>query len=276
MHLLAADKEIKDGGYSLLFSAPEAISCDKWRQMLVEAPLYNQVVTVAVDEAQCVSQWLVTVWMLDLICGLQIFLSLPRSCDFRPSFSSLHELRALLLSGTPMIAVTATVNAKDIIQELDMNGCTFIYASPDRPNICYSVKLRMDLSTDLTHVLDDLKTKSIKAMRVIIYCKSLNMCADLYAHFMYELGSMSYYPPGAEEIANNRLFGMYHSSTSPHNKAVILKSMAALDGTTRVVFATNALGMGVHFVEVNTVTLTRVYFSTTFIDSCTIKPNSCL
>lgn len=79
------------------------------------------------------------------------------------------------------------------------------------------------------------------------------MCADLYAHFLYELGSLSYYPPGVDEVASNRLFGMYHSSTSPHNKAVILKSMAVPDGTIRVVFATNALGMGVHFSGVNTV-----------------------
>ena len=155
-----------------------------------------------------------------------------------------------------MIAVTATVNActrKDIIRKLDMNGCTFIHESPDRPNIYYSVKLRTNLDTDLANVVDDLKTNSVKALRVIIYCKSLNMCADLYAHFLYELGSMSYYPPGAEETASNRLFGMYHSSTSPHNKAVILKSMEALDGTIRVVFATNALGMGVNFAGVNTV-----------------------
>ena len=107
-----------------------------------------------------------------------------------------------------MIAVTATVNAttrKDIIQKLDMNGCTFVYASPDRPNICYSVKPRTDLSTDLTHVLDDLQTNYIKEMHVIIYCKSLNVCADLYAHFLYELGSIKYYPPGTEETASNHL-----------------------------------------------------------------------
>ena len=124
-----------------------------------------------------------------ILCGLRIYLTFLRSSDFQPSFLSLHELRALLPSGTPMIAVTATVNAttrKDIIQNLDMNGCTFIYTSPDRPNVCYSVKLRTDLSTDLTHVLDDLKTNSIKTMRVI-YCKSLNMYADLYAHFFMSL-----------------------------------------------------------------------------------------
>ena len=32
-----------------------------------------------------------------------------RSPKFRPSFARLHELRALVLPGTPMIALTATV-----------------------------------------------------------------------------------------------------------------------------------------------------------------------
>lgn len=59
--LLATDKEIGDGSHSLLFSAPEALACDRWRQLLMEAPLSNQVVAIAIDEAHCVSQWLVTV-----------------------------------------------------------------------------------------------------------------------------------------------------------------------------------------------------------------------
>ena len=59
--LLATDKEIRDGGYSLLYSAPEAILCDKWREMLIEAPLCNQMVTITIDEAHCVSQWLVSI-----------------------------------------------------------------------------------------------------------------------------------------------------------------------------------------------------------------------
>ena len=61
VQLLATDKEVKDGTHSLLFSAPEALACDKWRQMLVESPLSNQVVGIAIDEAHCVSQWLVKV-----------------------------------------------------------------------------------------------------------------------------------------------------------------------------------------------------------------------
>ena len=69
----------------------------------------------------------------------------------------------------------------------------------------------------------------------------------MYAHFLYTLGRNSYYPHGAPELCENRLFAMFHSSTPKHNKDVVLKSMTEL-GIVRVVFATTALGMGVHFV----------------------------
>ena len=67
------------------------------------------------------------------------------------------------------------------------------------------------------------------------------------------MGDHSYYPPGAEKVALNRLFGMFHSGTVEHNKEVIMKSMIKADGTVRVVFATIALGMGVNFMGLNTV-----------------------
>jgi hypothetical protein len=102
MVLLAADREIRDGGYSLLFSAPEAIVCDRWRQMLIEAPLCNQVVTIAIDEAHCVSQWLVTVH-IDVGCRIvyKYFCTCPGAQTFdqafHPSMSSeLYSLWVLL------------------------------------------------------------------------------------------------------------------------------------------------------------------------------------
>lgn len=70
---------------------------------------------------------------------------------------------------------------------------------------------------------------------------------------MYELSDHSYYPIGASKEASNRLFGMYHSGTSDHNKDVISKSMSVPEGIVRVVFATVALGMGVNLAGLNTV-----------------------
>ena len=49
-----------------------------------------------------------------------------RSPKFRPLFARLHELRALVPAGVPVIALTATVTPEirsDIITRLDMKGC---------------------------------------------------------------------------------------------------------------------------------------------------------
>jgi len=153
------------------------------------------------------------------------------------------------------LAATATVTPAirdDVIELLDMRGCELVFVSPDRPNIYYEVRPRTDIETDLQPLVDSLLSKRNKSERVIVYCRSLNTVADLYAHFLYTLGNDSYYPPGAEHISDNRLFGMYHSNTSPHNKEVIQRSMQEPNGVVRIVFATIALGMGVNMVGVNT------------------------
>ena len=56
--LLATEKDIKSGSFALLFSAPEAfISSDCWRNIFIEEPLCDQVVSLVVDEAHCVYKW---------------------------------------------------------------------------------------------------------------------------------------------------------------------------------------------------------------------------
>ena len=56
--LLASVEDVKLGGFSLLFAAPEAIvHGDHWRNMLHEEPLHSRVVALAIDEAHCVYKW---------------------------------------------------------------------------------------------------------------------------------------------------------------------------------------------------------------------------
>ena len=180
-----------------------------------------------------------------------------RSSDFRPSYTHLHELRAFVPRGVPMLAATATVTdmmRRDIVDKLDMNGCKMVSESPNKPNIFYAVQRRSEnLEDDMSFIVADLSANSVKARRVIVYCRSLDMCSNLYAHFLYTLGDKSYHPPGAEQISDNRLFGMFHSKTDDHNKDVIMHSMTKEDGVVRVVFATMALGMGVNFAGLNTI-----------------------
>ena len=166
------------------------------------------------------------------------------------------ELRAFTPPDVPVLAATATVTElmrDEIVSQLDIIGCELVSESPNKPNIYYSVEKRSgNIETDLSFIVDDLAKNAVSVKRVIVYCRSLDLCSSLYAHFLYTLGDQSYHPPGAEQVSNNRLFEMYHSRTDEHNKEVIMESMNKADGTVRVVFATMALGMGVNLVGLNT------------------------
>ena len=179
-----------------------------------------------------------------------------RSKDFRPTFGRLAEVRALVPPCTPLMACTATASKsvkKDIIDSLEMSEYIEVTASPDRPNIYYEVKPRTSIEVDFLLLLSSLKEKTSKTPRVLVYCQSLDTCADLYAHFHAELAEASYYPPGSPHLSNYRLFGMFHAHTPQHNKDVILRSLLDPDGVVRIVFATIALGMGINVQDVNTI-----------------------
>ena len=157
---------------------------------------------------------------------------------------------------TPYLACTATVTRKvreEVVRNLEMLDCEFVCASPDRPNISYQVSRRGDMENDMAQIVTCLKNDQRSSPRVIVYCRSLDMCANLYSHFLFELGKKSYFPLGADEVCSNRLFGMFHAHTPQHNKNVIMKSLAKPDGVVRVVFATVAIGMGVDLRDVNTI-----------------------
>ena len=68
-----------------------------------------------------------------------------------------------------------------------MVGCRFIHTSPDRPNLIYDVRIRTDIETDMQPIVNILRKYLINMLRMIVYCQSLNSCADLYAHFHHEL-----------------------------------------------------------------------------------------
>ena len=56
--LLASENDVTMGRFSLLYTAPEAIlGKEVWKQLLVQPPLCDTVVAVAIDEAHCVFKW---------------------------------------------------------------------------------------------------------------------------------------------------------------------------------------------------------------------------
>lgn len=162
----------------------------------------------------------------------------------------------MLLSGAPVLAATATATKairEDICRNLEMVLCKVVHVNPDRSNIYYEVVARTDMEQDMLPLLQELRRNKLKMPRVIVYCRSLNLCCSLYFFFLSNLGPESYHPLGSVEVSDNRLFGMFHAQTPQHNKDVILSSMQKEDGVVRMVFATVALDMGVNFVDLNRV-----------------------
>lgn len=179
-----------------------------------------------------------------------------RSNDFRPAYKRLSEIRALVPPCVPLMACTATATRsvrEEIVSTLEMSDPVTVSLSPDRPNIMYLVKRRTDPETDFCDLLSTLGEKLTSTPRVIVYCRTLMMCADLFDHFSYELGSSQYYPPGAPEITDNRLFGMFHARTPQHSKDVIISSLQDPNGVVRVVFASVTMGMGIDLQGVNSI-----------------------
>ena len=133
-----------------------------------------------------------------------------------------------------------------------MSEVVTVKLSPNRSNIMY-VERRTDLETGFSELLSTLKEKQKDTLRVIVYCRTLMICADLFSRFSYEMGKSQYYPPSAPELSENRLFGMFHASTPQHSKDVILGSLQDCHGTVRAVFASVAMGMGIDLHGVDTI-----------------------
>ena len=112
---------------------------------------------------------------------------------------------------------------------------------------------RTELETDFSESLSTLKEKQKDTLRVVIYYRTLMICADLFSRFRYEIGKSQYYPPSASELSENRLFGMFHASIPQHSKDVIMGSLQDCHGTVRVVFASVAMGMGIDLHGVDTI-----------------------
>ena len=136
-----------------------------------------------------------------------------------------------------------------------MSEVVTVKLSPNCSNIMYNVeRRRTDLETDFSESLSTLKEKQKDTLRVVVYCRTLMICADLFFfRFSYEMGKSLYYPPSAPELSENRLFGMFHASTPQHSKDVIMGSLQDSYGTVRVVFASVAMGMGIDLHGVDTI-----------------------
>ncbi len=88
----------------------------------------------------------------------------------------------------------------------------------------------------------------VKTSRVIVYCRSFNMCSDLYIYFLLKIVIILVVL--VKLVIIDYLECIIQVAIPTYNKEVILKSMESEDGTIRVVFTTICIAL-VNFVGLN-------------------------
>jgi ATP-dependent DNA helicase RecQ len=135
---------LHQGGYKLLYVAPERLMMDGWAEKLKQ---WN-VTAIAIDEAHCVSEW---------------------GHDFRPEYRQLAKLRTQL-PGVPMMALTATATERvrgDIIRQLKLVDTQTFISSFNRPNLTYRVIVKDQPARQIIEFIRRRQEES-----GIIYCAS--------------------------------------------------------------------------------------------------------
>ena len=175
---------------------------------------------------------------------------------FRKWYSSLSELRSLIPSGLPFIALTATASKKtkkEIWKVLECASPYEVVESPDRQNIAY-VSQHIDSGQEVNNyfgwLVEAVKENGENTERVLIYCQTVKQCASLYQLFANELSELMYSDKSFDP--RKRLVEMLHSKTPASVKNTVLDSFSKENGHIRVLIATVAFGMGVNTKGVRT------------------------
>lgn len=151
--------------------------------------------------------------------------------DFRPAYLNIRSLRKIL-PGVPVLALTATATpavAEDICRQLEMKRPALFRTSFSRSNISYIVRHADTKIYEVFHILSRTSGSSI------VYVRSRRRTREI-AEYLESCGiSATYYHAGLEfDVKEER-------------------QNAWQNGTTRVMVATNAFGMGIDKPDVRVV-----------------------
>lgn len=170
-------------------------------------------------------------WNLQLIVVDEAHCISQWGYDFRPSYLNLITLRHEF-PGIPILALTASATPEvvaDISDKLGMSAAKVYSRSFSRQNISYIVRTTEEKDAQLLRILNRTNGSGI------IYVRSRRRTAIL-ASFL---------------IQNGVSADFYHAGLEPHDKAD--KQDMWKNGTTRIMVATNAFGMGIDKPDVRIV-----------------------
>ena len=170
---------------------------------------------------------------------------------FREAFGDIASLRSFLKPGTPLLALTATVehrNREALMKLLGMHEAKIINVSVNNDNIRFSAKdVKKGLSC-FNWLVDEIGTKQEATPKTIIFCRSIYDVSVVLSYLLKKLGHLAYMDEN--KSPTKCLLGVYHSNSPTELKERVRKSFKNDDGPIRVVIATSALSLGVNFKDI--------------------------
>ena len=163
---------------------------------------------------------------------------------FRAAYGKIGHLRGFVRS--PVLCLTATAGTKtrrEILKALHMRNVKVVKLSPDKPNCKFIVeKASGDMEQQFKCLVEELVEKREAFPSTIVYCQSIANCGELFYYFAEELDGIG-----------DGMYAMFHSKTPRGIQEEVLTSLAETGGRVRIVFATNALGMGINLPDIRRV-----------------------
>ncbi len=153
--------------------------------------------------------------------------------DFRPSYLEVASLRRVLPYHVPILALTATATpevAEDIQKQLGFARPNMFAMSFERKNLIYVVRQTNDKPEEIVHIL-----RSVPQGSAIVYTRSRQLTSEIARYLLNNGISADNYHAGLTDAEKN------------------LRQTNWTQGTTRVMVATNAFGMGIDKPDVRLV-----------------------